>query len=353
MSARYLDPKKRHEFVFLFDVRDGNPNGDPDAGNLPRVDPETMHGLVTDVALKRKIRDYIALTREGKPRFAIFVQSRVALNRLILEGFQEAGIEPVSLQLAEEQMANESLLEHLDGLAEAGFSREGGTLYYSGQATTEKEIAKLLMGEEEAVAPFKKELEKLAKELAKAVKGRKITEEDRERAQAKLLERFFDIRMFGAVLSTGLNAGQVRGPVQLTFARSLDPIAPLEVSITRVAITREEDRARKETEMGRKPLVPYGLYRAHGFFNPFLAAKTGVQPEDLEALWDALQHLFELDRSARDDGAGPCRLQPRGRERQRSRAPSLRAHPGGAAGRGGGPPKLCRLPGPGAEGRLP
>ena len=122
MSARYLDPKKRHEFVFLFDVRDGNPNGDPDAGNLPRVDPETMHGLVTDVALKRKIRDYIALTREGKPRFAIFVQSRVALNRLILEGFQEAGIEPVSLQLAEEQMANESLLEHLDGLAEAGFS---------------------------------------------------------------------------------------------------------------------------------------------------------------------------------------------------------------------------------------
>ena len=104
MSARYLDPKKRHEFVFLFDVRDGNPNGDPDAGNLPRVDPETMHGLVTDVALKRKIRDYIALTREGKPRFAIFVQSRVALNRLILEGFQEAGIEPVSLQLAEEQM---------------------------------------------------------------------------------------------------------------------------------------------------------------------------------------------------------------------------------------------------------
>ena len=104
--------------------------------------------------------------------------------------------------------------------------------------------------------------------------------------------------MFGAVLSTGLNAGQVRGPVQLTFARSLDPIAPLEVSITRVAITRGEDRARKETEMGRKPLVPYGLYRAHGFFNPFLAAKTGVQPEDLEALWDALQHLFELDRSA-------------------------------------------------------
>ncbi len=297
MNGRHLDPKKRHEFVFLFDVKNGNPNGDPDAGNLPRVDPETMHGLVTDVALKRKIRDYVALTRKGEPSFAIFVQSKVALNRLILQGFQEAGIEPVSLKLTEEQMANEDLLEHLDSLAEAGFSRDGNTLYYSDQASAEKEIAKLL-GAEEAAAPLKKELEKLAKELAKAVKGRKITDEDREKAQTKLLERFFDVRMFGAVLSTGLNAGQVRGPVQLTFARSLDPVAPLEVSITRVAITREEDRARKETEMGRKPLVPYGLYRAHGFFNPFLAEKTGVRPEDLEALWDALKNLFELDRSA-------------------------------------------------------
>ena len=297
-KERHLDPTKRHEFVFLFDVRDGNPNGDPDAGNLPRVDPETMHGLVTDVALKRKIRDYVALTRQGQKGFEIFVQSKVALNRLILEGFKEANIEPVSITLGEEFMAKEGLLEHLDGLTEAGFSRDGETLYYSGQATNWKEIAKLLGIEEEATEPFRKELEALAKELEKAAKERKISDEERERAKTALQERFFDIRMFGAVLSTGLNAGQVRGPVQLTFARSVDPVAPLEVSITRVAITREEDRARKETEMGRKPLVPYGLYRAHGFFNPFLAVQTGVSEEDLEAFWEALENLFDLDRSA-------------------------------------------------------
>jgi len=294
----HLDPKKRHEFVFLFDVRDGNPNGDPDAGNLPRVDPETMHGLVTDVALKRKIRDYVALTRQGQKGFEIFVQSKVALNRLILEGFKEANIEPVSITLGEELMAKEELLEHLDGLTEAGFSRDGETLYYSGQATNWKGIAKLLGIEEEATEPFRKELEALAKELEKAAKGRKISDEDREKAKTALQKRFFDIRMFGAVLSTGLNAGQVRGPVQLTFARSVDPVAPLEVSITRVAITREEDRARKETEMGRKPLVPYGLYRAHGFFNPFLAKQTGVRKKDLEAFWEALMKLFENNRSA-------------------------------------------------------
>jgi CRISPR-associated protein Csd2 len=294
----HLDPERRHEFVFLFDVRDGNPNGDPDAGNLPRVDPETMHGLVTDVALKRKVRDYVALTRQGQTGFEIFVQSKVALNRLILEGFEKAGIEPVSIPLNEGQMANEGLLEYLDGLTEAGFSRDGETLYYSGQATKATDIAKLLGVEEEAVEPFKEELKTLARNLERAAKERKIGDEDREKAKTELQKRFFDVRMFGAVLSTGLNAGQVRGPIQLTFARSVDPVAPLEVSITRVAITREEDRARKETEMGRKPLVPYGLYRAHGFFNPFLAKKTGVRKEDLEAFWEALVNLFDLDRSA-------------------------------------------------------
>ena len=294
----YLDPTKRHEFVFLFDVRDGNPNGDPDAGNLPRVDPETMQGLVTDTALKRKVRDYVAETRKGQKGFEIFVQSKVALNRLILEGFEEAGIEPVSITLNEGQMANEGLLEYLDGLTEAGFSRDGETLYYSGQATKEKDIAKLLGVEEEAAEPFREELKKLAKELERAVKGRKISDEDREKAKTELQKRFFDVRMFGAVLSTGLNAGQVKGPAQLTFARSVDPVAPLDFAITRKATTKEEDRARKETEMGRKPLVPYGLYRAHGFFNPFLAEKTGVSEEDLKVFWEALANLFELDRSA-------------------------------------------------------
>lgn len=210
------DPSKRHEIVLLFDVRDGNPNGDPDAGNLPRVDPETMHGLVTDVALKRKVRDYLQLTRKVQ----IFIQSKVALNTLIEEAAKEKGAE----------------------------------------------------------------------------KGKKTANED---VRLEMCRRYYDIRMFGAVLSTGdYNAGQVRGPVQLTFARSVDPVLPLEVSITRQARTTEERMETGTTEMGRKPLVPYGLYCAHGFFNPFLAQQTGVTQEDLEALWDALTNLFDFDRSA-------------------------------------------------------
>jgi len=216
----HTDPKRRHEFVLLFDVTNSNPNGDPDAGNLPRVDPETMHGLVTDVALKRKVRDYLHLTRKTP----IFIQSQVALNALI----EEAG-------------------------ATAG-----------------------------------------------APKGDKRPHEG---ARQELCRRYFDIRMFGAVLSTGeVNAGQVRGPVQLTFARSVDPVLPLDLSITRKARTTQERMETGETEMGRKPLVPFGLYRAHGFYNPFLAEETGVSAEDLEALWEALTNLFEHDRSAARSG---------------------------------------------------
>lgn len=209
------DPQKRYEFVFLFDVRDGNPNGDPDAGNLPRVDPETMHGLVSDVALKRKIRDYVQVTKN----IPIFIQSKVALNTLIKQAGEARGV-------TESRVPNEDV-------------------------------------------------------------------------RNELCRRYYDIRMFGAVLSTGdLNAGQVRGPVQITFARSVDPVLPLDLSITRKARTTEERMESGETEMGRKPLIPYGLYRAHGFYNPFLAEGTGVSKEDLELLWEALQFLFELDRSA-------------------------------------------------------
>ncbi|WP_460378768.1 type I-C CRISPR-associated protein Cas7/Csd2 [Thermus brockianus] len=187
----------------------------------------------------------------------------------------------------------------MSSLSEKGFSREGDTLYFTGEAKKEEEFSAILVDEGESLPdPLKENLKKIAKELAKAARNKKLTDEDRKKVREKLAERFFDVRMFGAVLSTGLNAGQVRGPVQLTFARSLDPVAPLDVRITRVAITREEDRARKETEMGRKPVVPYGLYRAHGFFNPFLGKETGVRREDLEALWNAMSELFELDRSA-------------------------------------------------------
>jgi len=222
------DPTKRHEFVLLFDVRDGNPNGDPDAGNLPRVDPETMNGLVTDVCLKRKVRDYLQMVK-GLP---IFIQSEAALNTL------------------------------------------------KGQSA-EKLDPPLTEDERKGKRPI-------------------------PRLRAQLCADYYDIRMFGAVLSTGekedrLNAGQVRGPVQFTFARSIDPILSLDLSITRKARTTEERMETGETEMGRKPVVPYGLYRAHGFYNPFFASDeggTGVTKEDLEAFWEALEHLFDLDRSA-------------------------------------------------------
>ena len=226
ITETITDPSKRQEFVLLFDVVNGNPNGDPDAANAPRVDPETGHGLVTDVALKRKVRDYLALTRTDLP---IFIQSTVALNTL-----KSRAADEVQPPITKEE-------------------REG-----------KRPISRL---------------------------------------QAKLCADFYDIRMFGAVLATGeagdrLNAGQVRGPVQLTFARSVDPILPLDAAITRQARTTEERMETGTTEFGRKNFVPYGLYRAHGYVNPFLAERTGIASSDLGALWDALTNLFEFDRSA-------------------------------------------------------
>lgn len=212
----HLDPSTRHEFVLLFDVTNGNPNGDPDAGNLPRVDPETMHGLVTDVAIKRKVRDYLHVIRETR----IFIQSEAALNALIGKSAEEVGAE----------------------------------------------------------------------------KNNKVANAD---IREVMCRDYYDIRLFGAVLSTGdYNAGQVRGPVQLTFARSLDPVLPMDMRITRQARTTEERMETGQTEMGRKPIIPYGLYRGHGFFNPYLAEQTGVSQDDLEAFWEALTNLFEFDRSA-------------------------------------------------------
>lgn len=292
----YTDPGKRHDFVYLFDVNNGNPNGDPDAGNLPRLDPETMHGLVTDVCLKRKVRDYVALIKE-KP---IFIQSQTALNTLITQGFREVGVEPPQASVENETLL-EWLQEHIDKLE--GYDLQDGSLIYSGETVKEANVRKELQAYlEELQGPpdLKDPIAKLAKDLAAAAKGGKgkISREKRQEAQQHLAKTYYDIRLFGAVLSTGLNAGQVRGPMQLTFARSVSPIVALDLSITRVAITREADRARKETEMGRKPLVPYGLYRAHGFFSPALANKTGVTQEDLAIFWEALQNMFEHDHSA-------------------------------------------------------
>lgn len=225
----HMEPKTRHDFVYLFDVTNGNPNGDPDNANMPRVDPETMLGLVSDVALKRKVRDFVSTTQKGVAGRSVFIQSQAALNTLI-----EGAGEKVGAQKGKQTRGNPDV-------------------------------------------------------------------------RTQLCKDYFDIRMFGAVLSTGeMNAGQVRGPVQLTFARSFDPVLPLDLTITRVAITKESDKARKETEMGRKPLVPYGLYLAKGHYNPYLGEQTGVTKEDLELFWESLGNMFEFDRSA-SRGEMACR----------------------------------------------
>ena len=218
----------RYEFVYLFDVTNGNPNGDPDAGNLPRLDPETNQGLVTDVALKRKIRNYAALEKEGEPGYAIYMQEKSVLNNQHKQAWEALGIP----------------------------------------------------------ADDKEKYKKLPKDEAKA---RELT--------AWMCQNFFDVRTFGAVMTTEVNAGQVRGPVQIAFASSIDPVVPLEVSITRVAVTNERD-LEKERTMGRKYILPYGLYRVHGFISAKLAERTGFSEDDLTLLWRALSNLFEHDRSA-------------------------------------------------------
>lgn len=232
--------QKRYDFVIFFDVKDGNPNGDPDAGNLPRVDAETGHGLVTDVCLKRKVRNYVGLKMNEEPPYGIFIKEKAILNNTISQAYISLGID------LEQSPANPT-----DGKAR---NKKG-----QGQG---KEI---------------------------------------DRAKQFLCQNFFDIRAFGAVLSTGANAGQVRGPVQLTFARSVDPVVSLEHSITRMAVATEAEAEKQGGDnrtMGRKFTVPYGLYRAHGFVSAPLANQTGFSTEDLELLWESLGNMFEHDRSA-------------------------------------------------------
>lgn len=214
----------RYEFVLLFDVTNGNPNGDPDAGNLPRLDPETNQGLVTDVCLKRKIRNYVALEKEEDAGYAIYMQEKSVLNNQHKKAYDALDIKP--------------------------------------------------------------EAKKLPKDQAKA---RELT--------AWMCQNFFDVRTFGAVMTTEVNSGQVRGPVQMAFASSIDPVVPMEVSITRMAVTNEKD-LEKERTMGRKHIIPYGLYRAHGYISAKLAERTGFSEDDLELLWRALINMFEHDRSA-------------------------------------------------------
>ncbi|WP_010259990.1 type I-C CRISPR-associated protein Cas7/Csd2 [Treponema primitia] len=225
-----MELKRRYDFIYLFDVKDGNPNGDPDAGNLPRVDAETGNGLVTDVCLKRKVRNYVGLVKGEQPPYEIYVKEKAVLNSQHERAYKALGID-------------------ISGGDEG--KRKGG--------------------------------DKTAE------------------ARQWMCQNFYDVRTFGAVMSTGVNCGQVRGPIQLTFARSIDPVISSEHSITRMAVTTEKEAEKQDGDnrtMGRKFTIPYGLYRTYGFVSAPLANQTGFSEEDLNLFWESLQNMFEHDRSA-------------------------------------------------------
>ncbi len=311
MSEDYCDPNRRHDFVYFFDVTNGNPNGDPDAGNMPRVDPETMHGIVTDVCIKRKIRDYVS----GVLGRRIFIQSETALNTLCREAKDENGkpvLPAAKLDLNKDLPELKPLLdaedsELMDWLTELEydgweFDSDSRVITYSGDALQKKAFVDEVSAVGDLPNSVKKSIPLIAAELAKRSKKAELKPESRANLKDAMIRTYFDIRMFGAVLTVGTNAGQVRGPMQLTFARSIDPIQPRDLSITRIAITKPSDVARKQTEMGRKAIVPYGLYRLHGFYNPLLSRKkdqgTYLSDSDLHDFWEALRNLFEFDHSA-------------------------------------------------------
>jgi len=223
--------KNRYDFVYLFDVKDGNPNGDPDAGNQPRIDPETLQGLITDVSLKRKVRNYVTIAKGAKPPYDIYVKEKSVLIETHEKAYQSLGVDP----------------------------------------TKDKDDKKRTGGE---------------------IVGQ---------ARSWMCENFYDVRTFGAVMALKVNAGVVKGPIQLTFARSVDPIVQLEHSITRMAVATKkeaEDQGGDNRTMGRKHTVPYGLYQAQGFISAHFAEDTGFSEEDLSLFWDALQNMFDHDRSA-------------------------------------------------------
>lgn len=222
--------KNRYEFVYLFDVENGNPNGDPDAGNMPRIDPETSYGLVTDVCLKRKIRNFVEIVKGGQSPYEIYIREKAILNQT-------------------HERAHKAI-----GAADKGEDKK-----------------------------------------------RKGTGDEVEKARRWMCQNFFDVRTFGAVMSTGVNCGQVRGPVQLNFARSIESIVPMEVSITRMAVATEKEAEQQSGDnrtMGRKHIVPYALYRVEGYVSPHLGAQTGFSEDDLTLVWDALVNMFDHDHSA-------------------------------------------------------
>lgn len=293
--------QNRYDFVFFFDVKDGNPNGDPDAGNMPRMDPETGHGLVTDVCLKRKVRNYVQLDKNGKKGNDIYIKEKAVLGRAHEEAFKELGI-----QLGEEYRA-QIAKDVNDGLEEIGLppgvtldgdeENNSYTLIVASDAD-KKEIKDWLKENKPGKA-----IKDAISDAIRQAKTRKPSGEQVEQGRGKMCEKFYDIRAFGGVLSlkSAPNCGQVRGPVQLTFARSVDQIVPLEHSITRMAVATEAEAEKQHGDnrtMGRKFTVPYALYRCHGFISAPLAEKTIFTEQDLELFWNALINMFEHDHSA-------------------------------------------------------
>ena len=348
LDEPYCDPGRRMDFVLLYDVTCGNPNGDPDAGNLPRMDPTTGRGIVTDVCIKRKIRDHLA----SLPECDIYIQSEKALNTRYFEAArtfrgedaEEDEREAVGTLVAELNASDEEEFATMiavsgsdeeadsdsagdrdsgeeaeadkpanfrDWLTEAAaaldgldFDAEEGELRYLGERSKSADFKTLLESDEAPSGDFKKEIAALSKLLAKAKpSGSKKQRKARELVKDRMCDLYDDIRLFGAVLTAGTNAGQIRGPMQLAFGRSTRPILQQDAAITRCAITKESDRDRKQTEFGRKAWLSYAAYRQHGYFNAPLAKLTGMGREDLARFWEAIARMFDTPSASKGEMA--------------------------------------------------
>ena len=295
---------KRYDFVLFFDVKDGNPNGDPDAGNLPRIDAETGMGIVTDVCLKRKVRNYIQLINpvngEGGNGYDIYIKEKAVLGRSHVQAFKELDID---LGEGAQKEIPANLLDELkdyplpEGM-EIKEEEEGKAQLVVGVGADRSAIKEYIKEN-----PPPKNLKKLINETIKEVKTRKPKGDEVAKGRDWMCENFYDVRTFGAVMSlkSAPNCGQVRGPVQLTFARSVDPVVALEHSITRMAVATEAESEKQSGDnrtMGRKFTIPYGLYRTHGFISAHLAGQTGFSKKDLDLFWKALLEMFDHDHSA-------------------------------------------------------
>ena len=291
--------KNRIDFVYIFDVQDGNPNGDPDAGNLPRVDAETGMGLVTDVCLKRKVRNYVQTAKGQADGYDIYIKERAVLGRAHREAFINLGI-PIG-QETKEQIQEDIYNVLSDLYLPEGISieEEEDKFYLILAGDIDKEDIKKWIKNSDLDKNCKKKLN----EALKKSKPNKVTQQQQQAGREWMCEKYYDIRTFGAVLSlkSAPNCGQVRGPIQFTFARSVDAIATAEHSITRMAVATEKEAEKQGGDnrtMGRKATVPYGLYVCHGFISANLAHQTGFSEEDLALFWDALKNMFDVDRSA-------------------------------------------------------